>query len=401
MKTLKEIIGPLTFWKTIMFIFIGLMIYSGIYRFYYGLGAATNLSDTFPWGLWIGFDLLSGVALAAGGFMVCTFVYIFNLKKFAPIIRPAILTAFLGYILAVSGLLFDLGRPDRIWHPIIMWNPRSVMFEVAWCVILYNIVLFLEFSPALFEKLRLKRPLQIIKSITIPLVILGVILSTLHQSSLGSLYLIVPHLLHELWYTPLLPVLFFISSAAVGLAMVTFESFLSKRAFNKHLEMDLLIPMARVLAIILLIYGLVRVYDMIVSGAIASAFTFSTESTLFLFEMIIGVIVPMSLLFIKKIRTSEKNLFWISFMVVVGVILNRMNVTVTGIQAGILTETYFPSWMEISITLGLVATGFGVFGLIVKYLPIFEHHGEPTPLTEAEKKMKQRDFSDGTIKITS
>jgi Ni/Fe-hydrogenase subunit HybB-like protein len=401
MKMLKEIIGPLTFWKTVMFILIGFMIYSGIYRFYYGLGAATNLSDTFPWGIWIGFDLLSGVALAAGGFTITAVVYIFNIKKFKPIIRPAVLTAFLGYILAVSGLIFDLGRPDRIWHPIIMWNPRSVMFEVAWCVILYNIVLFLEFSPALFEKLRLRRPLQIIKSITIPLVILGVILSTLHQSSLGSLYLIVPNLLHELWYTPLLPVLFFISAVAVGLAMVTFESFLSKRAFNKHLELELLIPMARVLAIVLLVYGLLRVYDMIGSGAIASVFTLSTESMLFLVEIFIGVVIPMSLLFMKRFRTSERSLFWISFMVVIGVVLNRMNVTVTGIQASIATETYFPSWMEISVSMGLVATGFGVFALVVKYLPIFEHHGEPMPLTDAQKIEQRQDFSDGTIKITS
>ena len=401
MKTLKEIIGPLTFWKTIMFILIGLMIYSGIYRFYYGLGAATNLSDTFPWGIWIGFDLLSGVALAAGGFMLVTIVYIFNLKKFRPIIRPAILTAFLGYILAVTGLIFDLGRPDRIWHPIIMWNPRSVMFEVAWCVILYNTVLFLEFIPAVFEKFRLKRPLQIIKSITIPLVILGVILSTLHQSSLGSLYLIVPHLLHELWYTPLLPVMFFISAAAVGLAMVTFESFLSKRAFNKHLKMDILVPMARVLAVILLIYGLLKVYDLVARGAFASAFTFSMESSLFQAEMIIGVLIPIVLLFIRKFRTSEKSLFWISFMVVIGVIINRMNVTVTGIQAGIATETYFPSWMEISITMGLVATGFGVFGLVVKYFPIFEHHGEPKPLLETHQEQERDQFSDGTIRITS
>ncbi len=401
MKTLKEIIGPLTFWKTIMFILIGLMIYSGIYRFYYGLGAATNLSDTFPWGIWIGFDLLSGVALAAGGFMMVTFVYIFNLKKFKPIIRPAVLTAFLGYILAVTGLIFDLGRPDRIWHPIIMWNPASVMFEVAWCVILYNTVLLLEFIPAVFEKLRLKRPLQIIKSITIPLVILGVILSTLHQSSLGSLYLIVPHLLHELWYTPMLPVMFFISAAAVGLAMVTFESFLSKRAFNKHLKMDILIPMARVLVVILLIYGLLKVYDLIARGAITSAFTFSMESSLFQAEMIIGVLIPIVLLFIRKFRTNEKSLFWISFMVVIGVILNRMNVTVTGIQAGIAAETYFPSWMEISITMGLVATGFGVFGLVVKYLPIFEHHGDPKPLVEAQQEKEKEQLSDGTIRITS
>jgi Ni/Fe-hydrogenase subunit HybB-like protein len=385
MKKIKEFIGPLTFWKTIMFILIGLALYSGAYRFYHGLGPATNLSDTFPWGIWIGFDIVTGVALAAGGFTLCAIAYIFNIKKFKPIIRPAVLTAFLGYVLVVFGLMFDLGRPDRIWHPMIMWNPRSVMFEVAWCVILYNVVLFLEFSPAVFEKLRFPRVLKVIKSITIPLVILGVILSTLHQSSLGSLYLIVPNKLHELWYTPLLPLLFYISAIAVGLAMVTFESFLSKRAFNKHLELDLLVTMGRILAVVLMIYGIIRVQDLISRGAMASAFTTSIESLLFQTEILIGVLIPMVLLFMKKFRTSEKSLFWISFMVVIGVILNRLNVTVTGIQAGITSETYFPSWMEISITMGIVAAGFGIFTLAVKYLPIFEHDGAPTPLLEKEK----------------
>ncbi len=385
MKTLKEIIGPLTFWKTVMFILIGLGLYSGLYRFYHGLGAATNMSDTFPWGIWIGFDILTGVALAAGGFTITAIVYIFNIERFKPIIRPAILTAFLGYILAVTGLMFDLGRPDRIWHPIIMWNPRSVMFEVAWCVILYNVVLFLEFSPALWERLRFPRVLKVIKSITIPLVILGVILSTLHQSSLGSLFLIVPHRLHELWYTPLLPMLFYISAVAVGLSMVTFESFLSKRAFGKHLKMDILSMMARVTAVVLLIYGMLRIYDLISSGAIASAFSFSTPAVLFQLEMIIGVIVPMILLFNQKIRLNERWLFWASFLVVLGVVLNRLNVSVTGIQAMVTTETYFPSWMEISVTMGLVAAGFGIFALAVKYLPIFEDQGAPKPLLEHSK----------------
>ena len=189
------------FWRAVFAVLMLAGAYSTFVRFYYGLGASTNLSDQFPWGIWIGFDVLCGVGLAAGGFTLAAIVHIFNIKSFHPVVRPAILTAFLGYMLVVVALMFDLGRPYRIWHPIIMWNPRSVMFEVGWCVTLYTTVLALEFSPLVFEKLRLERPLRIIHGIQIPLVIAGVLLSTLHQSSLGSLYLIVPGKLHPLWYT--------------------------------------------------------------------------------------------------------------------------------------------------------------------------------------------------------
>src|SRR5208337_1716137 len=162
--------------------------YATIVRFSRGLGASTNLSDAFPWGLWIGFDVLCGVMLAAGGFTLTAAVYILNLREFKPIVRPTVLTAFLGYLLVVVALLFDLGRGYRIWHPLVMWNPRSVMFEVAWCVTLYSTVLALEFSSVVFERLRLPKLLRLQKMLVIPLVIAGVMLSTLHQSSLGSLY---------------------------------------------------------------------------------------------------------------------------------------------------------------------------------------------------------------------
>ena len=170
-----------------------------------GLGAVTNLNDQFPWGIWVGFDILCGVGLAAGGFTLCAIVHIFNLEQYKPILRPAILTAFLGYVFVVFALMFDLGRPDRIWHPLVMGNPHSVLFEVAMCVMFYSTVLALEFSPAVFERFSWEAPLKIVHTISVPLIILGVILSTLHQSSLGSLYLIVPHKLHPLWYTPMLP----------------------------------------------------------------------------------------------------------------------------------------------------------------------------------------------------
>src|SRR5438270_8403621 len=206
------------FWTVV---FVAIMLsgaYSAYLRYFYGLAGATNLSDQFPWGIWIGFDVLCGVGLAAGGFTLVAVVHIFNIEKYKPILRPTILTSFLGYVLVVCGLLYDLGQPHRIWHAMVMWNPHSVMFEVAWCVMLYTTVLGLEFSPAVFEHFGWKRGLRAVRIISVPLVILGVILSTLHQSSLGSLYLIVPNKLYPLWYSPILPVLFYVSAICVGLS---------------------------------------------------------------------------------------------------------------------------------------------------------------------------------------
>ena len=213
-----------TIWRAIFAVLMAAGAYATYLRVRYGLGGVTNLSDQFPWGIWIGFDILCGVGLAAGGFTLVAVVHIFNVERYKPILRPAILTAFLGYVLVVLALLFDLGRPDRIWHPLVMWNPHSVMFEVAWCVTLYTTVLALEFAPAVFEKLGWHKPLDWLKFVSVPLMIVGVILSTLHQSSLGSLYLIVPHKLYALWYTPVLPVFFYLSAICAGLAMTIFES---------------------------------------------------------------------------------------------------------------------------------------------------------------------------------
>ena len=195
-----------------------------VLRYWKGLGAVTNLSDKFPWGLWVGFDVLCGVGLAAGGFTITTAVYVFNLKRFRPIVRPTIITAFLGYILVAVGLMYDLGKPWNIWHPMVMWNPRSAMFEVSWCVMLYLTVLALEFSGMVFERLGWQRAVKIQHAATVPLVIAGAVISTLHQSSLGTFYLITPGKLHALWYTPLLPWMFYLSAIAGGLAMMIVES---------------------------------------------------------------------------------------------------------------------------------------------------------------------------------
>jgi Ni/Fe-hydrogenase subunit HybB-like protein len=360
----------LSVWGLIFWILIAAGSYAAILRFTRGLGAATHLSDRFPWGLWIGFDVLCGVGLAAGGFTLAAAVHIFNIERYRPVFRPAILTAFLGYVLVIAALLFDLGRPYRIWHPLIMWNPHSVMFEVAWCVTLYTTVLSLEFAPAVFQRLGWRRPMRWMRTVSIPLVIAGVILSTLHQSSLGSLYLIVPETLHPLWYSPILPLLFFVSALCVGLAMTVFESWHSSRAFGKTLELPLLAGMARVLAVLILVYLLARFLDLGRRGALARLADPGIEPRLFMLE--IGLwLAGMALLFWRRVRTSPGALYAASLMVIFGFITNRLNVSVTGMEAAS-GARYIPKWTEVAVTLAIVAMGFAIFRTAVKHLPIFD-----------------------------
>ena len=360
----------LTFWQMVFFVVMAGGLYASYVRVMHGLGGATHLSDQFPWGLWIGFDVLCGVGLAAGGFTLAATVHIFNIERYKPILRPAILTAFLGYLLVILALMFDLGRPYRIWHPLVMWNPHSVMFEVGWCVTLYTTVLALEFAPVVLERFHLVRALQVMRIVLIPLVILGVILSTLHQSSLGSLYLIVPEKLYPLWYTSLLPVFFFISALCAGLAMTIFESWQSSRAFGKHLELPLISSMGRLLAVLLSVYMTARFLDLLHRGVLPLLARRRPETYLFLLEIAL-FIVPMFLLFRRRVYSNASALYGCAVMVLLGFVANRLNVSVTGVEAGS-GIAYFPKWTEIAVTLFIVALGFAIFRFAVKYLPIFE-----------------------------
>src|SRR3990170_450855 len=262
----------LTPWRVLLWLMVGVGGVITVLRYARGLGAVTNLSDRFPWGLWVGFDIMCGVALAAGGFTVAGLVYVLHLERYHPLVRPAIVTGFLGYLLVIAALLVDLGRPYRIWHALIMWNPHSVMFEVAWCVMLYTLVLSLEFGQVVLDRLGRTSLLRMTRMALPPLVIAGVILSTLHQSSLGALFLIVPGKLHALWYTPMLPVLFFLSALAVGLAMVTVESSVSSRVFGRSLELPQLRGLGTGTAHALTLYLVVKVTDLVVRGAWPLAF---------------------------------------------------------------------------------------------------------------------------------
>ena len=282
-----------TFWKAVFLVIMVAGVYCTFIRFFRGLGASTNLSDQFPWGMWIGFDVMCGVMLAAGGFTLTAAVEIFNIKRFHSIVRPTILTAFLGYLLVCAALMYDLGLPWNIWHPLIMRNPHSVMFEVAYCVMFYTTVLALEFSPIVLEHFKLHRALKIVRSVMVVFVILGVLLSTLHQSSLGTLYLIMPNKLHPFWYSPLLPVFFFLSAISVGLAMTIFESSMSSKYFGREIELPILRDLGRVLVVVLALYGILKFEDLYHRHVLGLVFVSGYEQRFFLLEIFLSVLIPL------------------------------------------------------------------------------------------------------------
>jgi len=349
---------------------MGLGLAVAIGRYVSGIGAVSNLSDSYPWGLWISFDLLCGVALAAGAFVTASAVYILGNEDLRPVLRPAILTGFLGYLMVVFALLVDLGHPERIWYMIFFWNLHSVMFEVGWCVMLYTTVLALEFSPLLFERLRMSPMLRLIHAITIPLVILGTVLSTLHQSSLGSLFAILPDKLNGLWFTPLLPAFFFLSAVAVGPAMVIFESTISSRVFKRGLEVELLGKLALAIPVALGAYLGLKIADLAYAGELDLLFKGNLDTALFWVELGGGVILPTILFLIPAVRRSATGLFWGALLVIVGLVLNRFDTSLIGV-ARPEGASYVPHVMEFIVTISVIAAGVFAYSMVARFLPLF------------------------------
>ena len=346
-----------------------------ILRWVTGLGATTAMIDGRGWGIWIGFDVLCGIALAAGAFSVAAVVYIFQLKEFYPILRPTVLTGFIGYGLAALSISIDLGFPHRIWHLLVYWNVHSPLFEVGWCVMTYLTVLGLEISPIVLEKYNLKAPLKLIRSITIPLVILGVVLSTMHQSSLGTLFLPMLSRVNPLWYSAIMPILFYISAIAAGLSMVIIEATLSSAGLNHRLEVGLLGKLAKAIPYVLGLYLALRVVDMLVAGDLRYMFAGDLYSLLFWAELILGVIVPIILFSLPATRKNRYRMFWTAILVVFGLIFNRINISLIGFDGA----PSWPTWQELFISIGMVSIGALVFVLATRYLAVFSsHHPEKT-----------------------
>jgi len=339
------------------------------WRFAKGLGAVTAMNDEFPWGVWIGL-LQSGVALAAGGFVIAATVHIFHIRRFEPILRPMVLTAFLGYSFVALTLFIEVGRPQRLWHPLVMWQHTSIMFEVAWCVTLYITVLMVEFSPAIFERLNMPKAVHAIHVGAIPLVIAGVILSTLHQSSMGSMFLVMPQKIYPLWFSPLLPVFFLVSAVAVGLCMTIVESYFSYKIFGRGLEIPLLLTLASAARTVLFIYFGLKIADISARGVWNAVLDHPWMGVSFAAELAGGVLLPALLFSLKGVRSHVKGLAFASMLAGSGVILNRLNVSWFSMIPYTGTR-YFPAWTELAISIFFVTATVVAFGLAVRYLPVF------------------------------
>jgi len=392
------------------------------YRFWAGLGAVTNLSDGYPWGFWIGMDILVGIALAAGGFVLAGTVHIFGGHRFHALSRPAILTALLGYLLFIFALMVDLGRPWNIWKALINWNHVSPMFEVAWCVMFYTFVLVLEFTPAALERLKLTKLLRLWHELTpflvvavlslftfamtdslgwtigiaaillgwealmragimrrdrqmpVLLIMAGIMLSTLHQSSLGTLFLITDKL-GPLWYSPILPVEFFLSAVMVAPAMVIVEATLSARVFRHHAEGELLDALGRAMPYLIATFLGVRVGDLLLRGVVLETMRGVWPTAWWWLE--IGLLLTALAVFATpEIRHRAGGLHAAAWATVFGLIAHRTGVAVVGLDVPEYAP-YVPHPAEVLITLGIVSLGLLGFRIIVALLPVYESHEAP------------------------
>jgi Ni/Fe-hydrogenase subunit HybB-like protein len=364
-------------------------------RFIGGIGYVSNLSTARPWGIWIGVDVASGVALAAGGFTTAFLAHILGRHYYEPVARPALLTAMLGYTFVVLGLIVDIGRSWAIWKPMVYWNFHSVLFEVAMCVMFYLNVLYIEFIPIVVERFKgrvnLPGPLSalngviefllgladtILSKLMWVFIIAGVVLSCMHQSSLGSLMLIAPTKLHPLWYTPILPLLFLVSAVAVGYPMVVFETTLATTSLKLDPEMKVLSPLTRITIFLLGTYVALKIGDLVIRGTYVHLLDGTAQTNAFLVEMIFGVIVPWVMLLSPAVRRSRRWLFIACTLIVGGVLFNRVNVFVVGYRPPVSENYYFPSVTEILITVGFIAGLMFLYRFLVTYLPVLNRPGQ-------------------------
>ena len=364
-----------------------------LYRYAFGVGAISNLSNSYPWGFWVSFDLFTGIAISSGAFIIAAIIYIFELKEFKPMLRAVLLTALLGYMMEAMALMVELGHPERIWYFFIYQNWTSFLLFIGLYVMIYIAIMAAEFSPAVFERLGWKKPRDFFNRAMKPLVIVGVVISILHQGSLGALLLIQPTKLFPLWWTPFLPVLFFVSAIAIGLAMTIFESSLSSRYFKRGLEIPLLEKLAAIIPWLLGLYLVLKFGELFFSGDVQYLFNSGTMSVLFWSEILVGVLFPMIWFAFKRNRKSAGGLFIGAVALLLGMILNRFAVSwfavkhadsITYMPTFMGPATYYPSWTEIAVSIGIFSFGILAFGLAVTYLPVFEpeeHGHSPAPET--------------------
>ena len=377
----------------VLMVLAGIAFVIAMWRFIFGIGAISNLSNAYPWGFWVSFDLFTGIAISSGAFILASLVYIFELEEFRPMLRATLLTGLLGYIMEIVALMVDLGHPERIWHYFVYQNFTSFLLVIGFYVMIYSGVMMVEFAPVVFERFGWHKPAEFLQKWMKPIVIVGAVLSTLHQAALGSTLLIQPTKLNPLWWTPWIPPLFFVSAIAIGLAMTIFESTLSSRYFKRGLETHLLVKLARAIPYVLGLYALLKFGQLILEGKFGLLFTSGWMSLLFWVEILVSVVVPMILFSLKSVRQSPNALLTAAIITLLGMILNRFDISWFAVKHAdplfyvpsfMSKVQYFPSLPEVALSIGIFSAGILAFGLAAKYLPLFEpeeHEHSHSPAT--------------------
>ena len=341
-------------------------------RFFFGLGAVTHINDGYSWGMWVVVDVMIGSALACGGFSVALLVYIFNQGQYHPLVRPALLASLFGYTLAGGGIFFDLGRWWNFWH--IFWpgyaNPDSVMFEVAVSVTAYILVMWIEFSPVFLEKLGLRDVKNKLNKVLFFFIALGLLLPMLHQSSLGTMLVVMGEQVNPLWQTPAVPLIYLLTAIVIGYGVVLFESCVAASAYRRRMEMHILNPLSRIMLGVLAVYLIVRLGDLVLRGALTEAFKPNLVALSFWVENICFV-APFFLIGNVMARRNPARLFLAGIAIMLGGILLRLNGFLIGY--GHYTGsgwTYFPSLTEIMVTVGMFAIEVLAYIIITRRFPV-------------------------------
>jgi Ni/Fe-hydrogenase subunit HybB-like protein len=330
----------------------------------------TNLNNGYPWGIWVVVDVLIGSAFACGGFSVAMLVYIFNKGEYHPLVRPALLASLFGYTLAGVGVLFDLGRYWNFWH--ILWptygNLNSALFETATCISAYILVMWIEFSPVFMEKFGLNVAKKKLNKVLFIFVAIGTLLPMMHQSSIGTLLVLMGTQINPLWQTPVVPLLYLLSAITIGYGVVLFESCVASSAYRREIETRLLQPISKVMLGVLAAYLLVRVADLVVRGALGNAFTLTLAALFFWFEMILFVL-PFALIGSLESRRNPARLFLAGVSIMLSGALLRINGYLIGYDTGP-GWNYFPSIPEMLVTIGMFATEVLGYVIITRRFPV-------------------------------
>ena len=356
----------------IALIFVALAFYVIVKRFIFGLGAVTNMNDGYPWGIWITYDVIVGTAFACGSYSMAILVYLFNKGRYHPLVRPALLASVFGYSLAGFSVFIDIGRYWQIYNVFLPQyiNTNSVMLEVALCITLYIVVLWIEFTPAFLEKFKNEARLKALDKVLFIFIALAIVLPSMHQSSLGSLMIAAGHKLSPLWWSPLLPLLYLISAVMMGFSVVLFESTLSTTGFKRTSEQQILAKIAALIPWLIITYLVIRFTDLIVRGQLRLAFAGDLNASMFILENLL-LIAPLTLLFYRDFRNSAKKLFLASILLLLAGAVYRFNCYLIGFSPGDGWQ-YFPSVSEILVTFGIIAAEVAGYIWFVKSFPVLQ-----------------------------